>query len=98
LCTMKRKLYVYTAPSAGKKHRRFYMTSENEQNTNFKITVEEVIEHEDGSATVVFEASDEFYDWWLKEEGLEEFDQTRFQEWFIKSVKAGLDIMEETNE
>ena len=34
----------------------------------------------------------------VKEEGLEEFDQTRFQEWFIKSVKAGLDIMEETNE
>jgi|TARA_Y100000310_G_scaffold150201_3_gene149626 hypothetical protein len=55
--------------------------------------VEEVIEHEDGTATIVFDASDEFYDWWIEDQELEEFDQEKFEAWFIDSLKKGMDLM-----
>ena len=70
------------------------MTSENEQNENLSIEVKEMVEHDDGSATIMFDVDDAFCDWWLRDQGLEEFNQDAFDAWFIDALKKGLDLME----
>jgi hypothetical protein len=57
-----------------------------EQGT-FKIRIEGVKEDTDGSATVSFEATDEFIDWFKEKEGLKRWSAKRFQKFFDSNLR-----------
>ena len=61
----------------------------------FKFLVSEVIENPDGSATVFLDFSNEFVEWFKKDQDLKRWSQKRFEKWFNKALKQGLDLMEE---
>lgn len=48
----------------------------------------EVRDEEDGSATVVIEASDEFKSRFCEVHGLVKFSEEKFQQWFLEVIDA----------
>ena len=61
----------------------------------FKFLVSEVIENPDDSATVFLDFSNEFVEWFKKDQDLKRWSQKRFEKWFNKALKQGLGLTEE---
>lgn len=51
------------------------------------ITVEKIVDHDDGSATIVFNPSPDFIKWFLQDQGLKRWSQKRFNKWIMKSLE-----------
>lgn len=54
------------------------------------IRVLDIVDQEDGSATVEFDLDKEFTDWFCEFKNLEEFDRDVFQEWFLEVLEEKL--------
>jgi len=63
-------------------------------NEPFDITVSEVVENEDGSATLSLQLSDEFKSWFKEEQGLKRWSHKRFEKWFHKKLSERLELGE----
>ena len=53
----------------------------------FKIRIESVKKDDDGGATVSFEATDEFVEWFKEKEGLKRWSGKRFQKFFDNNLR-----------
>ena len=49
--------------------------------------VNEIIENEDGTATVKVEVTDDFKEWFKKEQGLQRWSEKRFEKWFSERLR-----------
>ncbi len=49
--------------------------------------VNEIIENEDGTATVKVEVTDDFKEWFKKEQGLKRWSEKRFEKWFSERLR-----------
>ena len=49
--------------------------------------VDEVIENEDGTATVKLDVPDDFKEWFKKEQGLKRWSEKRFKKWFSERLR-----------
>ena len=56
------------------------------------IAISKITENEDGSATINLELSDEFKDWFKKEQGLKRWSHKRFEKWFHKNLAERLEL------
>ena len=56
--------------------------------------VNEIIENEDGTATVKVEVPDDFKEWFKKEQGLKRWSEKRFEKWFSERLKNHLEDQE----
>ena len=65
---------------------------------NFGITVETLCENEDGSNTVTVDLTDEFKEWFIFMEGLEEWSEDHFQKWFLKTLEEYLERNEKNDD
>ena len=61
-----------------------------------KIYVESISDNEDGSANVQLNCSDEFIEWFIKDNKLEEWDQELFQKWFEEAITETIKTMEDS--
>ena len=52
--------------------------------------VNEITENEDGTATVKVEVTDDFKEWFKKEQGLKRWSEKRFGKWFSERLKNRL--------
>ena len=55
-----------------------------------QIQISEVIENDDGTSTLKMNVSDEFKDWFKKEQNLKRWSEKRFTKWFTESLKKEL--------
>ena len=62
------------------------------------IVVIDTTENDDGTMSVRLDVSDEFIEWFLETEGLEEWDDDYFQDWFIEAIRETLDAESEDTE
>jgi len=53
---------------------------------NFILKVNNILENEDGTATVLFDVDDEFKSWFKKREGLTRWSNKRFQKVISKAI------------
>ena len=64
--------------------------------------VNEIIENEDGTATVKVEVTDDFKEWFKKEQGLKRWSEKRFEKWFSERLRNQIKnqelLTEEENE
>ena len=51
------------------------------------IRIREVTENKDGSVDVDIDISDEFKDWFKREQNLQRWSQKRFQEWLLLNLQ-----------
>ena len=51
------------------------------------ITVEKIVDHEDGSATIVFNPSPHFVKWFLEDQRLKRWSQKRFNKWIMTCLE-----------
>lgn len=58
------------------------------------IVVLDVVDEPDGTATIRLDVSDEFIEKFLKTEGLDEWDDDYFQDWFMKALEETLNAEE----
>ena len=49
--------------------------------------VNEITENEDGTATVKVEVTDDFKEWFKKEQGLQRWSEKRFEKWFSERLR-----------
>ena len=59
---------------------------------NLKIKIVELIENKDGSAEFQLEVDDDFRRRWMESENLVEWDEDKFKEFFIESVKKAVEL------
>ena len=52
--------------------------------------IEEILNNEDGTATVVMDLSDEFVSFFCDLKGIPKFDKELFNEWFLEILQAHL--------
>lgn len=57
---------------------------------SYTLKVLDVIDNEDGSATVQLEIQDDFKTWFCEHYKLDEFNQEVFQKWVIESIEHGI--------
>ena len=64
--------------------------------------VNEITENEDGTATVKVEVTDDFKEWFKKEQGLQRWSEKRFEKWFSERLRNQIKnqelLTEEENE
>ena len=60
--------------------------------------VDEVIENEDGTATVKIDVPDDFKEWFKKDQGLKRWSGKRFEKWFNNTLKSYISAEEESDE
>lgn len=61
------------------------------ENEIHNITVIDVVDNDDGTATINLDISDEFIDWFKKKEGLKRWSQKRFEKFFIRALTIYLE-------
>ena len=49
--------------------------------------ISDIVEHDDGTATVNFEFDEEFVEWFKKSQGLKRWSSARFQKVFSESIQ-----------
>lgn len=54
------------------------MENLSKDNINFKLKISSIEENEDGTSTVNFELTDDFIEWFKKDQGLSRFSHKRF--------------------
>lgn len=64
------------------------------ENINEHLKVSEVVENEDGSAFWTFDFSDEFVEWFKKDQGLKRWSPKRFEKWIINGMVEGVKYLE----
>ena len=67
----------------------------NKEEAPFQFEILDVIENPDGTATIKLDLSDEFMEWFKKDQGLKRWSQKRFENFFVENVVEGLQIMKE---
>jgi hypothetical protein len=50
--------------------------------------IEEIINNEDGTATVIMDLSDEFISFFCDHKRISKFDKELFNEWFLEALQA----------
>jgi hypothetical protein len=53
--------------------------------------IEEILNNEDGTDTVVMDLSDEFVSFFCDLKGIQEFDKELFNEWFLEAIQTAVD-------
>ena len=61
----------------------------DEKQWMFRIS--DIVEHDDGTATVNFEFDEEFVEWFKKSQGLKRWSSARFQKVFSESIQNMVD-------
>jgi len=57
----------------------------------YELKILEIVDNEDGSATVQFDVSDDFVVWFCEHHKIEKFDQELFQKWIIESLEPAIE-------
>lgn len=72
------------------------MNEPKEPKHQFEIL--EIVENEDGTATVNLDISDEFQAWFKKSQDLQRWSPKRFEKWFVEALAKGLVLANEESE
>ena len=65
-----------------------------DQEAKFQFEILEVDDNLDGTANVRLNVSDEFIEWFKKDQGLKRWSQKRFEKYFIESFQRGLKMLD----
>ena len=60
----------------------------------FQFEVLEVVDNDDDTSSIHLDVSDEFIEWFKKDQGLKRWSQKRFEKWFIKGLMEGMRLAE----